>query len=192
MKRQKRPLFLHLQLVQTPKMHHSDPLQALQTPKMHHSDPLQALQAPKMHHSAPLQTPQTPKNTPCKLSCILKQPKKPAYQDLAPQNHEKIWWWRSASGVLVLVFCDFHRLLALSKDRKRISLALLFSLELKRLLLNGLSCSFRRRKIWFFIYWLVWCYRWWLLGYTSPLQSPLWSLWTKVLLVSWTIGRGSA
>ena len=78
-----------MQALQTPKMHHSDPLQALQTPKMHHSAPLQALQTPKMHHSDPLQAPQTPKNTPCKLSRILKQPKKPAYQDLAPQNHQK-------------------------------------------------------------------------------------------------------
>ena len=61
MQQQKSPLFLHLQLVQTLKMLHSAPLQALQTPK----------------------------NTPCKLSRILKQPKKPAYQDLAPQNHQK-------------------------------------------------------------------------------------------------------
>ena len=78
-----------LQALQTQKMHHSAPLQALQTLKMLHSDPLQAQQTPKMLHSDPLQTPQTPKNTPCKLSCILKQPKKPAYQDLAPQNHQK-------------------------------------------------------------------------------------------------------
>ena len=89
MQQQKSPLFLHLQLVQTLKMLHSDPLQALQTQKMHHSAPLQALQTPKMHHSAPLQAQQTPKNIPCKLSRIPKQPKKPAYQDLAPQNHQK-------------------------------------------------------------------------------------------------------
>ena len=56
---------------------------------MLHSDLLQALQPPKMLHSDPLQALQPPKNTPCKLSRILKQPKKPAYQDLAPQNHQK-------------------------------------------------------------------------------------------------------
>ena len=89
MQQQKSPLFLHLQLVQTLKMLHSDPLQALQTPKMHHSALLQAQQTLKMLHSAPLQALQTTKNTPCKLSRILKQPKKPAYQDLAPQNHQK-------------------------------------------------------------------------------------------------------
>ena len=75
MQQQKRPLFLHLRVLQTPKMLHSDPLQLVQAPKMLHSDLLQALQ--------------TPKNTPCKLSRILKQPKKPAYQDLAPQNRQK-------------------------------------------------------------------------------------------------------
>jgi len=42
-----------------------------------------------MLHSDLLQALQTPKNTPCKLSRILKQPKKPAYQDLAPQNRQK-------------------------------------------------------------------------------------------------------
>ena len=78
-----------LQALQTQKMLHSDPLQALQTPKMHHSDPLQALQTPKMLHSDLLQALQTTKNIPCKPSRILKQPKKPAYQDLAPQNHQK-------------------------------------------------------------------------------------------------------
>ena len=70
-------------------MLHSDPFQALQAPKMLHSDPFQALQTQKMLHSAPLQALQTTKNIPCKLSRILKQPKKPAYQDLAPQNHQK-------------------------------------------------------------------------------------------------------
>ena len=68
-------------------MLHSAPLQLVQTLKMHHSAPLQAQQTPKMLHSAPLQALQTTKNIPCKLSRILKQPKKPAYQDLAPQNH---------------------------------------------------------------------------------------------------------
>ena len=76
-----------LQALQTPKMHHSALLQAQQTLKMLHSALLQAQQTLKMLHSAPLQALQTTKNTPCKLSRILKQPKKPAYQDLAPQNH---------------------------------------------------------------------------------------------------------
>lgn len=173
-------------------------------------DPFSSLASPVNPKNAPFQplaSPANPKNAPFWPLASLANPKKYPLQAFphsqttkktslprpcTSESPEKSDGGVGFFGMLVFVFRDFQRLLALSKDRKRISLALLFSLELKRLLLNGLRCSFRRRKIWFFICWLVWCYRWWPLGYISPLQSSLWSLRTKVLLVSWTIGRGSA
>ena len=148
---------------------------------------------PKNAPFRPLASPANPKKYPLQAFPHSQTTKKTSLpRPCTSESPEKSDGGVGFFGVLVFVLRDFQRLLALSKDRKRISLVLLFSLELKRLLLNWLRCSFRRRKIWFFICWLVWCYRWWPLGYTSPLQSLLWSLRTTVLLVSWTIGRGSA